>query len=371
MNSRSNLCGGWDTKQSEINKMKENKTLRQRLSLVLPVAGLFIALLLAITVLAAIIVSLLIRAGVLQLGDIQLSAGTVILSLLVLNAAIGAVLAVLMGNVLMKPVNKILNALNGLAAGDYSQRLEFQGWVSRNPTIVELTDSFNTMAQELEQTEMLRSDFINNFSHEFKTPIVSIAGFAQVLKRGNLSPQEQQEYLEIIEKESLRLARMANNVLDLTRIESQNILTDVRIFNISEQLRTCMLLLEAKWTEKKIEPVLPLEEHFYTGNEDLMKQVWNNLFDNAIKFSPDYGVVESKIEEDDKGLHVTVSNYGDPIPPEKQEKIFNKFYQADESHASEGNGVGLAVVKKIVELHQGTVRVECRDGKVEFIVDLP
>ena len=351
--------------------MKDNKTLRQRLSLVLPVAGIFFALLLAITALAAIIVSLLIYADVLQLGDIQLSAGSVILTLLILNAAIGATLAVLMGNVLMKPVNKILNALNGLASGDYSQRLEFQGWVSRNRTIAELTDSFNTMAQELEQTEMLRSDFINNFSHEFKTPIVSIAGFAQVLKRGNLSPQEQAEYLEIIESESLRLARMANNVLDLTRIESQNILTDVRTFNISEQLRTCMLLLEAKWTAKKIEPVLPLQEHYYTGNEDLMKQVWNNLFDNAIKFSPDYGVVESRIEKDEKGLHVTISNYGDPISPEKAEKIFNKFYQADESHASEGNGVGLAVVKKIVDLHQGNVRVECRDGKVEFIVDLP
>jgi len=351
--------------------MKENKNLRQRLSLVIPVAGLFIALLLAMTAFGAILVSLLIYTGVLQVGITQINIGSFILSLLVLNAAIGAVLAVLMGNVLLKPVNKILNALNGLASGDFSQRLEFQGWVSRNPTIVELTDSFNKMAQELESTEMLRSDFINNFSHEFKTPIVSVAGFAQVLKRGGLSPQEQEEYLEIIESESLRLARMANNVLDLTRIESQNILTDVRRFNISEQLRTCMLLLEAKWTEKKIEPVLPLEEHFYTGNEDLMKQVWNNLFDNAIKFSPDYGVVESRIEEDAAGLHVTVSNYGDPIPEEKLERIFNKFYQADESHASEGNGVGLAVVKKIVDLHQGKVRAENRDGKIAFIVDLP
>jgi len=351
--------------------MKENKTLRQRLSLVLPVAGLFIALLLVMTVFGAILVSFLIYLGVLRFGDIHLNVGSLILTLLVLNAAIGAVLALLMGNVLLKPVNKILNALGGLAAGDYSQRLEFQGRVSRNRTIVELTDSFNTMAQELEQTEMLRSDFINNFSHEFKTPIVSIAGFAQVLRRGNLTQQEQEEYLEIIENESLRLARMANNVLDLTRIESQNILTDIRKFNISEQLRTCMLLLEAKWTEKKIEPMLPMEEYYYTGNEDLMKQVWNNLFDNAIKFSPDYGVVESRIGEDKQGLHVTVSNYADPIPPEKIDRIFNKFYQADESHASEGNGVGLAVVKKIVDLHQGTVGVKCRDGKVEFVVDLP
>ena len=234
-----------------------------------------------------------------------------------------------------------------------------------------MTDSFNTMARELEQTEMLRLDFVNNFSHEFKTPIVSIAGFAQVLRRGNLTAQEQEEYLEIIENESLRLARMANNVLDLTRIESQNILTDVQTFNLSEQLRTCMLLLEGKWTAKHIEPVLPLEEYYYTGSEDLLKQVWNNLFDNAIKFSQDYGIVESRIESDRECLHVTISNYGDPIPEEKMEKIFNKFYQADESHASEGNGVGLSIVKKIVDLHQGEVRAECNEGKTSFIVDLP
>ena len=351
--------------------MKDNKALHQRLSLVIPVAGLFFALLLAMTAFAAIIVSLLIYAGVLQFGIIQVNVGSVILSLLVLNAIIGAILAALMGNVLLKPVNKILNALNGLASGDYSQRLEFQGWVSRNRTIVELTDSFNTMAQELEQTEMLRSDFINNFSHEFKTPIVSIAGFAQVLRRGNLSPEEQEEYLEIIENESMRLARMASNVLDLTRIESQNILTDVQTFNISEQLRTCMLLLEGKWTEKHIEPVLPMEEYFYTGNEDLLKQVWNNLFDNAIKFSPDYGVVESQILQTEDGLQVTVSNYGDPIPEESKDKIFNKFYQSDESHASEGNGVGLAIVKKIIDLHGGSIRVQNEDGKTSFIVSLP
>lgn len=351
--------------------MKDNRALHQRLYLVIPVAGLFFALLLAMTAFAAIIVSLLIYAGVLQFGIIQIDAGSVILSLLVLNAIIGAVLAALMGNVLLKPINKILNALNGLASGDFSQRLAFQGWVSRNRTIVELTDSFNTMARELEQTEMLRSDFINNFSHEFKTPIVSIAGFAQVLRRGNLTEQETREYLEIIENESLRLARMASNVLDLTRIENQSILTDVQEFNLSEQLRTCMLLLEAKWSEKNIEPVLPMEEHFYCGNEDLLKQVWSNLFDNAIKFSPPYGVVEAVIREDEKETRVTVSNYGEPIPPESMDKIFDKFYQADESHASEGNGVGLAVVKKVVDLHQGTVRAEYREGRTSFVVVLP
>ena len=341
------------------------------MSLVLPVAGIFIATLLVMTVLASIIVALLIYTGVLEIGITPLNVGSFVLSLVVLNTVIGIVLAALLGNVLLKPVNKILNALNGLASGDFSQRLEFRGWVSRNPTIQELTDSFNTMARELEQTEMLRSDFIDNFSHEFKTPIVSIAGFAQVLRRGGVTEEEQAEYLEIIEKESLRLARLASNVLDLTRIESRNILTDVKTFNLSEQLRTCMLMLEEKWSAKHVEPVLPMEEFYYTGNDDLMKQVWNNLFDNAIRFSPDYGTVEVNIDKIPEGLRVTVSNYGEPIPENSMEKIFNKFYQVDESHASEGNGVGLSVVKKVIDLHQGRIRAECRDGRTSFIAELP
>ncbi|MBQ9030536.1 MAG: HAMP domain-containing protein [Parasporobacterium sp.] len=353
--------------------MKKRTSRNQRVSLILAFTGLIMILLLGITVIAAIIVFILVNSGSLQIGGTitSLNLGSFILTLLILNAIIGAILAALTTNIILKPINKIFHSLNRLASGDYSARLNFQGPVSRISTIRELTDSFNTMARELEQTEMLRSDFINNFSHEFKTPIVSIAGFAQLLKRGNPTPEEQAEYLDVIEKESLRLARMATNVLDLTRIENQNILTDQVSFNVSEQLRTCMLLLEGKWTEKQIEPVLPVEEHYIVGNEDLMKQVWNNLFDNAIKFSSAYGSVEALIEEKEGRTDITISNYGDPIPEESIDKIFSKFYQADESHASEGNGVGLAVVKKIVELHRGSVRVLCQNGKTSFIVSLP
>ena len=351
--------------------MKNNKKRSLRMSLTLPFAGIIIILLLGITVIAGIVAAVLLYNNVITLGIGTINIFSFVISLIIINAIIGLILAAFISSVVVKPVNKILNALRRLTAGDFSTRLSFQGPVSRNSTIQELTDSFNIMAKELEQTEMLRSDFIDNFSHEFKTPIVSIAGFAQVLKRGNLSAEEQEEYLNVIEEESLRLARMATNVLELTRIENQNILTDVQTFNISEQLRTCMLMLEGKWTSKNIEPVLPMEEHFYNGNEDLLKQVWNNLFDNAIKFSPAYGTVEANILEDSDGLYVTISNYGDPIPDESSERIFSKFYQADESHASEGSGVGLAIVKKIVDLHHGRVTAISKDGKTSFTVFLP
>ena len=234
-----------------------------------------------------------------------------------------------------------------------------------------MIDSFNTTAQELEGTEMLRSDFINNFSHEFKTPIVSIAGFAGLLKQGNLDEQEQKEYLNIIESESRRLAYMATNVLNLTKVENQTILTDVSVFNLSEQLRTCVLLLEAKWEQKNLEMNLELEEHTISGNQELLRQVWVNLLDNAIKFSPEGQSVEISAAEEESSVAVSITNTGSYIPQEQQSAIFRKFYQADHSHNTEGNGIGLAVVKRVVELHGGSIRVESNPSFTKFTVTLP
>ena len=226
------------------------------------------------------------------------------------------------------------------------------------------------LAEELQNTEMLRSDFINNFSHEFKTPIISIAGFAKLLKRGNLSEKQKLEYIDIIEEESLRLSYMATNVLNLTKVENQSILTDIMEFNLSEQIRSSVLLLENRWTKKHLEFSLEFEECNIFANEELLKQVWINLLDNAIKFSQEYGLIEVKIKEEQETYKVSVANAGYEIPQESMDKIFNKFYQADESHASEGNGVGLAIVKKIVELHKGSVVVESKNGITVFEITL-
>ena len=198
----------------------------------------------------------------------------------------GTLLTVFLGTFPLRSINRMTEGLHRLASGDYKARIVPGKILGSIRPIREMIDSFNTTAQELEGTEMLRSDFINNFSHEFKTPIVSIAGFAGLLKQGNLDEQEQKEYLNIIESESRRLAYMATNVLNLTKVENQTILTDVSVFNLSEQLRTCVLLLEAKWEQKNLEMNLELEEHTISGNQELLRQVWVNLLDNAIKFSP-------------------------------------------------------------------------------------
>jgi signal transduction histidine kinase len=248
----------------------------------------------------------------------------------------GIIVTALVGKFPLKPINRIINAMNRLASGDFRTRLQFGSLLSRHPTICELTDSFNTMASELENTDLLRSDFINNFSHEFKTPIVSIAGFAKLLRSGNLSEKEKKEYLDIIADESMRLSDMATNVLNLTKVENQKILTDIKSYNLSEQLRSCILLLEDKWERKNLELDIDFDEHMISANEELLKQVWLNLLDNAIKFSNENGTIGVSVSEESGSIAVSVLNTGNRIPDHQFDKVFRKFYQADESHTTEG-----------------------------------
>ena len=293
-----------------------------------------------------------------------------LLLLLLVSLLIGAAITLIMSRILQKPFSHFISLTNRMAAGDFKVRLTFGRLFRSHPSFAALADSFNTMAQELENTELLRSDFVNNFSHEFKTPIVSIAGFAKLLRRGDLSEAQQDEYLAIIEEESLRLAAMANNVLALTKIESQTILTDVTEFNLSEQLRSCVLLLEDRWTKKNLTPVLEFDEYRIAANEELLRQVWINLLDNAIKFSAPGSEIVLQITESADRLEVSVTNTGEDIPPHKLDKIWNRFYQADESHSTRGNGVGLAIVKQVVRLHRGAVSVESGGGTTTFSVSL-
>lgn len=283
----------------------------------------------------------------------------------------GTLLTFLLGTFPLRSINRMTEGLHRLASGDYKARIVPGKILGSVRPFRDMIDSFNTTAQELEGTEMLRSDFINNFSHEFKTPIVSIAGFAGLLKQGNLSDQEQKEYLNIIESESRRLAYMATNVLNLTKVENQAILTDITTFNLSEQLRKSVLLLEAKWEKKNLEMSLELEEHTITGNQELLSQVWVNLLDNAIKFSPEGQTVEISASEEENSIAVSITNTGSFIPEDQLEAIFRKFYQADHSHNTEGNGIGLAVVKRVVELHGGSIHVESSASFTKFTVTLP
>ena len=346
---------------------------RERLSLTLLIALLVFAIQLFSILVAIAIIVILMRTGFIQeLSEELLSPRNTLFLMSVISLLAGALVAAFSGKYYLRPINRFINQMNRLASGDFKARIQFGKPLGSHPTFQEIETSFNKMAQELESTQMLRSDFVNNFSHEFKTPIVSITGFAKLLKRGNLTLEQQQEYLDIIEMESLRLAAMATNVLDMTKVENQTILTDVTAFNLSEQLRSCILmLLEGKWKTKEIDFSVEFDEHSIMGDQELLQHVWINLLDNAIKFSPDGGTVAVRIRERPEELEVSVSNQGPQIPQEKLGKIFNKFYQGDESHSTEGNGIGLALVKQIVQLHEGGVSVVSENGMTVFTVALP
>ena len=257
----------------------------------------------------------------------------------------------------LRPFDQLLAALGRISKGDYSVRLNLRG----SHMLKELNNGFNHMAQELGSLEMLRTDFVNSFSHEFKTPIVSISGFAKILQRENLTPEERAEYLDIIIRESDRLSELATNVLSLTKIENQHILTDTTTVNISEQIRLTAALLASRWEQKKIEIQFDADEVYVNGNEDMLKQVWLNLIDNAIKFSPEYGTVKISIQRDQMETIVTVANEG-ALDEAVLPRIFDKFFQGNPSHAEQGNGLGLTIAQKITELHGGTLRAESAAG---------
>ena len=365
-----------------MKKSDSKKYLKYKLNLKLTrkesreLFGIFLLMTFSVFVISLLLVSatayFVVKTGLLSIVDKnQPGAGRLIVFMAVSSAVISIIILTILGKLFLRPVNRIIAGMHSMSRGDYSARLDFGKPFGNYTVIRNVADSFNTMAEELQNTEVLRTDFVNNFSHEFKTPIVSIAGFAKLLKKSNLSEEQREEYINIIGEESLRLSYMATNVMNLTRVENQTILTDVEEYNLSEQLRSAILLLEDKWVSKNIEIFADFDEYTVCGNQELLMHVWVNLLDNAVKFSPEYGEIRVEICQDEKNTVISVSNNGPKIPEESMPRIFNKFYQADESHASSGNGIGLAVVKKVVELHGGKVTAISAEDLTVFTVSLP
>jgi len=358
------------SKPSRYN-FKKIRERASRTSLMLVLAVFVFIILVSAIGITSLTAWILTTAGVWVNVDGGFDLSSIILFMTLSSIVIGFVIAFFTSRLPLKPINELINKMNRLAAGDFKARLRFGNTLSSHPAFKEISTSFNTMAEELENTELLRTDFINNFSHEFKTPIVSITGLAKLLAKGNLSDEQRAIYLQSIEEESMRLSTMATNVLNLTKVENQTILSDISTFNLSEQIRSAVLLLETKWSKKDIDLQLDFHEHEIQGNEELLKEVWINLVDNAVKFVNDGGTVRLEITDMVDYISVKISNTGSEIPLEKQARIFCKFYQVDESHATRGNGIGLAIVKRIVDLHGGHVYVSSSDNITTFGVDLP
>lgn len=280
---------------------------------------------------------------------------------------IGSALSFLAGRLILIPVNVLLDGMAQLSNGKYDTRIDF----GKNKSMKSVADGFNTLAGELEHTEIMRSDFINNFSHEFKTPLASAKGLISLMKSGRVPPQKQKEYLEIIEEEADRLSMMTTNVLNLSKIQNQSIIVNKETFNLSEQIRSTLVLFEKRWTERNLSFSIEMGEHTISASEDMLKQVWLNLIDNAIKFSEDGSTVRVRLTEKGEELTVSVTNSGVEIPEENIDKIFRKFYQAHSSDSRSGNGIGLSIVKSIVEMHGGRICVVSENGENTFSVTLP
>lgn len=348
---------------------RENRARHRSLTLLF---SLFTFAILAVSLLLALgVMYILTRLNLLPFSAVGLS-GTlqVLLLMAAISLIVGTCLSALAVRIPLKPINWLIDQMNRLAEGDFQARVHFGKRVDMIPAFYQVEDSFNKMARELGNTEMLRRDFVDNFSHEFKTPIVSIAGFAKLLQRADLDQAQRKEYIDAIVEESRRLSDMATNVLKLTKVENQSILTGQTRFNLSEQIRSALLLLEDQWSAKNLELDMDFPEVEISANEDMLQEVWINLLQNAVKYSPEYGPVQVRIQEEDATVRVTVANSGE-IAEEHLDRIFQKFYQADRSHFSAGNGVGLAIVKRIVALHGGTVRAQSAGGAVIFTVELP
>lgn len=288
---------------------------------------------------------------------------------LVVSVIIGTCISAAVASKIVRPVREVKKAMHRVEKGDFSQRLEVTGF---NGEIDELIESYNKMAQELGGIEMFRENFINSFSHEFKTPIVSIQGFAKQLKKENLSEEKKQEYIDIIISESRRLTNLSSNILMLSKLENQQIITDKTSFSLDEQIRNCILLLEKQWTAKDISFDIDMQEIQYTTNAEMLSQVWVNIIGNAIKFSPEGSSIRVKLFKEGDVITAEITDRGIGMDQQTISHIFERFYQGDRAHASEGNGLGLPLVKRIVELCNGNIRVESQYGKgTNFIVTLP
>lgn len=269
---------------------------------------------------------------------------------------------------MLQPIKKLNDATKKVAKGDFDIKLE----TYREDEIGELTNNFNDMVKDLGSLESLQKEFIDNVSHEIKTPISSIQGFTQLLRDNNLSKEERTEYLDIIDEESNRLLNLTTNMLKLSKLQNQNRITNKEQIDVAEQIRRAIALLEPKWKEKEISFNVSMKEKYFYGDEELIFQVWVNLIDNAIKFSKQYGKIDVAIKETQDTIEIKIKDNGIGMSEEEIKRIFTRFYQIDKSHSAKGSGLGLAIVKRIVELSDGQIDVKSKkDGGTTITINLP
>ncbi len=259
-------------------------------------------------------------------------------------------------------------SIEKVANGDYSAKIKYK----KRDSLAHVYRDFNRMSAELENVQFLRKDFINNYSHEFKTPIASINGFASLLLEKELSREEQTSYLKIIQEESDRLSRLTSNTILLSKLSSQEVISDTERYDLGEQLRQCSIILSQQWLAKQQKFTGELPQVYYTGNRELMQHLWLNLIGNAVKYTPVGGEISVELGKNDNMAQIRIADTGEGMDPETLEHLFDPYYQGRSSHVGQGLGLGLAIASQIVELCEGTIEVKSRKNEgSEFTVRLP
>ncbi len=288
--------------------------------------------------------------------------------ILIFSILVGVACAIFTNKFVLSKISEISKSMTRVADGEFDVKLKTD---SKIEEIQDIYRSFNLMTDELSATEILKTDFVSNVSHEFKTPISAIDGYAMLLQDKNLSDEERDIYIEKILSNTQRLSTLVGNILLISRLENQSIGVKREKYRLDEQIRQVLVLLEEKWSEKELELDVDLENIEYFGSESLMFHVFNNLIGNAIKFDPNGGELFLRLRDRDGKIIFTVEDSGPGINAEQMKHIFDKFYQSDSSHKEEGNGLGLTLVKKVVEIEGGTVFAENRQsGGCKFTVVL-
>lgn len=262
-----------------------------------------------------------------------------------------------------KPLRKIAGAARRVAEGDFSVQIEGAKKKGGKNEIDILIEDFNKMTRELASNEMLKSDFIANVSHEIKAPLSVIQSYTQALKDGYAAPEQQEQYLDTIMAASQNLNSMITNILKLNKLENQQIFSAPEPYQLGEQLRRCALSYMEQWQEKEIEFAIDVEDVAVCHDASLLELAWNNLLSNAIKFTERGGRISLISQIRNGAVWVVVRDTGCGMDGETQARIFEKFYQGDTSHASQGNGLGLALVKKIIDIIGGDIIVESAPGE--------
>lgn len=278
-----------------------------------------------------------------------------------------------MKNTYEEPLHNMAEATKRVSEGDFSVYVPTVHTADKLDYLDVMILDFNKMVEELGSIETLKTDFVSNVSHEMKTPIAIIKNYAELLQAEQIDEIQRKEYAKSIEYAAARLSALISNILKLNKLENQKIMSEVENYDVCRQLCECILQFEDAWEKKEIEIEIEMEDAAtIRADANLMELVWNNLLSNAIKFTEPGGSVTVSQTSDENGIRIVVSDTGCGMSRESIEHIFDKFYQGDTSHSKEGNGLGLALVKRVLELMDGDIQVVSEEGKGStFTVTLP